>query len=89
MKWLTLLALVVALVRPARSWNLTLVLAAPLIALEINMLRVAGIGAGVEAFGYTASETLKEWMGWGAMGLGVVQVVGLGWLINRRLARTA
>ena len=32
--------------------------------------------------GYAASETIKEWTGCGAMGLGVVQVVGLGWLMT-------
>ena len=63
---------------------LALVLAAPLIALEVNMLRVAGIGAGVETLGYTASATLKDWMGWGALGLGVGQVVGLGWWASRK-----
>ena len=90
MKWLLLLAVVVALVIPAGlSWKAALVLAAPLIALEVNMLRVAGIGAGVEAWGYAASGPLKEWLGWAAMALGVMQVVGLGWLINRQRPRTA
>ena len=90
MKWLLLLAVVVALVIPAGlSWKAALVLAAPLIALEVNMLRVAGIGVGVEAWGYAASGPLKEWLGWAALALGVMQVVGLGWLINRQRPRTA
>jgi len=85
MKWLLLLAIVIALVTPmGLSWKAVLVLAAPLIALEVNMLRIASIGAGIETLGYAARGTLKEWTGWGAMGLGVVQVVGLGWLVNRR-----
>ena len=90
MKWLLLLGVVIALVTPmGLSWKAVLVLAAPLIALEVNILRIASIGAGIETLGYAGRETLKEWTGWGAMGLGVAQIVGLGWLINRQRARTA
>jgi len=90
MKWLTLLALVVALVGAGRlPWKVALIVAAPFIALETNILRVAGIGASIEVFGYASRGTAKEWLGWAAMALGVVQVVGLGWLINRQRARTA
>jgi len=85
MKWLLLLAVVVALVIPAGLlWKAALVLAAPLIALEVNMLRVAGIGVGVEAWGYAASGPLKEWLGWAAIGFGAIQVLALGLAMTRR-----
>jgi hypothetical protein len=59
MKWLTLLALVAALIVPGVApWKVALVLIAPLIALEVNMLRVAAIGAEIEWFG--AGWAIKE-----------------------------
>jgi len=79
MKWLMLLALVLALVsRASLPWKIVLVLAAPLIGLEANILRVAAIGYGYE----------KDLLGWSMLALGAVQVVGLGRWMNRR-ARTA
>jgi exosortase/archaeosortase family protein len=75
MKWLTLLAFVIAFViRASLSWRIAIILAAPFIAVEVNMMRVAGIGAGVELFGYAASEPIKAWAGWGAMVVGVAQL---------------
>jgi exosortase/archaeosortase family protein len=89
MKWLLLLGVAIALVLPTgMSWKIAFVVAAPLIALEVNMLRIASVGAGVEMSGRAASETIKEWAGWSAMGLGVAQVVGLGWVMTRRWPRT-
>jgi exosortase/archaeosortase family protein len=86
MKWLMLLALSLALVsRASLPWKVALVVAAPLIGLEANILRVTAIGAWIETFGWG----IKDWAGWSAMGLGVVQVVGLGWLMNRQRPRTA
>jgi hypothetical protein len=65
-----------------------LILAAPLIALEVNMLCVASVGPGIDIFGHADRSTLKEWLAWGATGLGVAQVIGLGlalaWLSSRR-----
>jgi len=81
MKWLVLLALFIAVfVKQSLPWKVALVLAAPLVALEANMLRVAATGVSLEFVGHP----YKDWMGWGAMALGVVQVVGLGRLMNRR-----
>jgi len=56
--------------------------------LEVNVLRVAGTGLGLEWYGVASRHAIKEWMGWGATALGVGQVVGLGlalpWLSSRR-----
>jgi len=93
MKWLLLLAVGFSLVAPVGlPWKIALVLAAPLIALEVNILRVAGIGAYLEVFGHASRHAVKEWAGWGATVFGAVQVVALGRLINgcrRRRAREA
>jgi len=89
MKWLLLLAVFIALVGSGSlPWKVALVLAAPLIALEANTLRGAGIGLGLEAGGYDYRSLLKDGTGWVALALGVVQVIGLGRWMNRR-ARTA
>jgi exosortase/archaeosortase family protein len=80
MKWLLLLAVVIALLSPAPvPWKLALVLAAPLIAFEANVLRVAAIAWGLETFGHVP----KDWLGWGAVGFGAGQVLGLGWVAAR------
>jgi exosortase/archaeosortase family protein len=87
MKWLLLLATMLLFVGSARwPWKLVLIVAAPLIALEVNMLRVASVGAGIEIFGHASRTAIKEWTGWAATGLGVVQVAGLG-LGTPRLSR--
>jgi exosortase/archaeosortase family protein len=88
-KWLLLVAAILLFVGSAPwPWKLVLLVAAPLIALEVNMLRVASVGAGIEIFGHAARSALKEWLAWGATGLGVAQVIGLGlalpWLSSRR-----
>jgi hypothetical protein len=61
------------------GWRVALVLVAPLIALQVNILRVAAIGAGIEwgELGYT--NTVKEWTGWVAPVLGTAQVIALAW----------
>jgi exosortase/archaeosortase family protein len=75
MKWLMLLALGLGLVsRIGLPWTAALVVAAAMIGLEANMLRVAGVGYGYD----------KELLGWGALALGVGQVLGLGLVMNRR-----
>jgi exosortase/archaeosortase family protein len=75
MKWLMILALALGLVgRMSVPWTALFIVAAALIGLETNVVRVAAIGAGFA----------KEWTGWGAIGFGAVQVVGLGWVMNRR-----
>jgi exosortase/archaeosortase family protein len=75
MKWLALLALGMGLVlRVGWAWTAALVIAAPLIGLETNIFRVAGIGYGYD----------KDMLGWGVIGFGVVQVAGFGWLAARR-----
>ena len=84
-KWLLLLGLFLVLVGSGRlPWKIALLLAAPLIALEVNMLRVAGVGVGLEVWGHASRHAAKDVMGWIALALGVVQVVGLGRLMNRR-----
>jgi exosortase/archaeosortase family protein len=93
-KWLLLLALFLAVVgRQTVPWKVALIVVAPLIALEANVLRVAGVGVSYEILGYAPEHWMgwgpKHWLGWGALALGVVQVVGLGWLINRQRPRTA
>jgi exosortase/archaeosortase family protein len=85
MKWLMVLALVLGLVcRISLPWIAALIVVAAMISLETNVLRVASVGAGIELFGHASREAIKEWTGWGAMAFGVVQVVGLGWLMNRQ-----
>jgi exosortase/archaeosortase family protein len=69
MKWLMLLALVLGLVsRIGLPWTAALVVAAAMIGLEANILRVAGIGYGYD----------KDLLDWGTVALGVGQVVLLG-----------
>lgn len=64
-----LLALVLGLVsRIGLPWTAALVVAAAMIGLEANILRVAGIGDGYD----------KDLLGWGTVALGVGQVVLLG-----------
>jgi hypothetical protein len=64
-----LLALVLGLVsRIGLPWTAALVVAAAMIGLEANILRVAGIGYGYD----------KDLLGWGTVALGVGQVVLLG-----------
>jgi exosortase/archaeosortase family protein len=77
MKWLTLLACMIALVwRSTLPWKVAIVLAAPLIAFEANTLRVAATGVAFDVF--HADWSVKEWLAWGALILGMAQVVGLG-----------
>ena len=84
------LALALGLVcRMSLPWIAALIVVAAMISLETNVLRVAGVGAGLELFGYASRAAIKEWTGWGATGFGVVQVVGLGWLAARRRSETA
>jgi hypothetical protein len=64
-----LLAIVLGLVsRIGPPWTAALVVAAVMIGLEANILRVAGIGYGYD----------KDLLGWGTVALGVGQVVLLG-----------
>jgi len=85
MKWLLLLAVFIALVSPMRATSkFGLILVAPLIAFEANVFRVVAIGVGLETLGHVP----KEWMGWGAIGFGAMQIVGLGWLAARRRSET-
>jgi hypothetical protein len=64
-----LLALVLGLVsRIGLPWTAALVVAAAMIGLEANILRVAGIGYGYD----------KDLLDWGTVALGVGQVVLLG-----------
>ena len=66
MKWLLLLAVFVALVGSGGvSSKVALVVAAPLIALEANILRVAGIGLSIEVLGPALRDAAKEWLSWG------------------------
>jgi exosortase/archaeosortase family protein len=86
MKWLLLVATMLLFVGSARwPWKLVLIVVAPLIALEVNMLRVASVGAGIELFGHASRGAIKEWTAWGATALGVAQVVGLGLVMKRRV----
>jgi exosortase/archaeosortase family protein len=88
MKWLLLVATMLLFVGSAPwPWKLVLIMAAPLIALEVNVLRVAAVGAGLEWLGHASRGAIKEWTGWGAIGLGMAQVVGLGWVMKRRAGR--
>jgi exosortase/archaeosortase family protein len=86
MKWLSLLAGILAVVAPhvGLGWRVALVLVAPLIALEVNILRVAAIGAGIEWGGLGYTNTVKEWTGWVAPVLGTAQVIALGLVARRR-----
>jgi hypothetical protein len=64
-----LLALVLGLVsRIGLPWTAALVVAAAMIGLEANILRVASIGYGYD----------EDLLGWGTVALGVGQVVLLG-----------
>jgi len=79
MKWFLLLSVGIALAVPVSiPWKIALIFAAPLIALEVNILRVAGIGISVEWLHADGWGPMKEWLAWVATGLGVAQVVGLG-----------
>jgi hypothetical protein len=68
-----------------QSWatRLALVLITPLIGLEINALRVAGVGLGYEVFNVGVAS--KDPAGWATLAIGMAQVAGLGWLMNRRV----
>lgn len=67
-----------------RSWKvaLALLVAAPLIGLAMNMLRVASVGYGLEVYGWN-SEHPTEWGGWVTFGLGTALLLGLGAILNR------
>ncbi len=81
MKWLLVLAgLILVIVRPPWQAALALLLVVPVIALEVNILRVFAIGLGYE-WGY--GWAVKEWMGWAATVLGVAQVAAGGWWTRR------
>ncbi|OLD38016.1 MAG: hypothetical protein AUI57_08605 [Candidatus Rokubacteria bacterium 13_1_40CM_2_68_8] len=71
-------------VMPARRlpWAFGLVVAAALLALETNALRVAGIAIGFEHLGAISPEA-KDWVHLGTLGLAIVQLAGLGRLIAR------
>src|SRR5882724_8858598 len=60
-----------------------LVLAAIVLALEANALRVAGIALGLEHLG-TMSREWKDWVQIGTTGIAVGQLVGIGRLVTRR-----
>jgi exosortase len=65
------------------KWALLLLIAAPLIAIESNILRVAGYGVVIEMLGAEARHGMaKEWLGWAALAFAVTQLVGLHWLIG-------
>jgi exosortase/archaeosortase family protein len=69
-----------------RSWvtGLALIVAAPIIGLEINALRVASVGFGFEVLGFSAAS--KDWAGWMTLTLGMAQILGLGWVMTRSRA---
>jgi hypothetical protein len=76
MKWLMLLALGLGLVgRIGLPWTAALIVAATLIGLETNILRVAGLGYGFERGLIGWNE--KDLVGWSTLAFGVAQVVGL------------
>ena len=83
-------AALIAAVLPARRlpWELVLVVAAIILALEANALRVAGISIGLEYLG-SLSPAAKDWIGVGTTGLALVQMAVLGRLVGlgRLLAR--
>ena len=86
MKWLLLLGVGLVIVGSRRfsmASKIMLIAAAPLIAIECNIARVAATGAGIEWLGHASRGAIKEWTGWGAVAFGVAQVVGLGLLVNR------
>lgn len=84
-KWLLFLGLtLVAGARLPWRWALVVVVGAPLIAIEANILRVAGIGIALEVSGYAVRETAKYWLGYAALAAGIVQVTGLAHLAVRR-----
>jgi len=70
-------------VLPARRlpWALALVVAAVVLALEANALRVAGIAIGLEYVGPLSLAT-KDWIGAGTTGLALVQMAVLGRLVG-------
>jgi exosortase/archaeosortase family protein len=89
MKWLMLLALGIGLIgRMGIPWTVALVVAAALVGVEVNVVRVTGVGAGIEWFGVASRGAIKEWTSWGAMVFGVAQVIGLGWVAARRNSET-
>jgi len=79
-----LVAGLVAAVMPRRRWPwaLGLFIAAAVLALEANALRVAGIALGLEHLG-AMSRTAKDWIQVGTTGLALGQLVGIGRLIAR------
>jgi exosortase len=90
-KWLLALGIgLIVLGRRRTPWSLALLIlaAAPLIAIEANVLRVAGIGATLELAGLEAQHAAKVWLGWAALALGVGQIVGLGWLARPASSQT-
>jgi exosortase/archaeosortase family protein len=81
-KWLLLMALALIFIgRSPWPWKVALVVIAPLVAIEANVLRIAAVGAAYE-LGYNGW-ALKDWLGWAAISFGVVQIVGLKCLSHR------
>lgn len=62
---------------------LTLLLAAVLLALEANALRVALVAIGLEQTAGTLALAWKEWIQIGTTGLALAQLVGVGRLVGR------
>jgi len=79
-------AALIAVVLPGRRlpWAPAIFVAAILLALEANVLRVAGISIGLEQTAGAFAREWKDWIQMGTTGIALAQLVGLGRLIARR-----
>jgi len=84
-KWLTVVAVVLACFVPSWPGRIALVIAAPLIGIECNILRVAAVGVAFDQ--YQATWAVKEPIAIATMAFAVVQVTGLG-LAARLIAQS-
>jgi exosortase/archaeosortase family protein len=85
MMLMLLVAALIAAVMPARRapWAFGLFIAAALMALEANALRVAGIAIGLEQTAGALTHDWKDWIQLGTTGFALTQLVGLGRLVAR------